>query len=128
MRNFLEILSDIWQAPDGDFYLGEDVSSSKTPQYLINVSLLLNYFQGYYDALDLLLSSQRVVIAYFQERDNQLKGPATIEEELSEHVDRIEFFADMLDKAICRDAGLISEYVKRGSIPNWSFDGKEVRK
>lgn len=119
MNDFTALLPDIWRAPDGDYYLGEN-NSGNPPQYLINLSVLLKWFAEEGDSIDLLIAAQRLIIAYVQEKDTD-KDMATPVSVITNSVNEVAFFADVLEEAICRDAMFIDGYMHRGTDSNWSY-------
>lgn len=119
MDDFTALLPDIWKAPDGNYYLGED-NSGNPPQYLINLSVLLKYLAKESDTIDLLIAAQRLIIAYIQEKSTD-KDMATPESVIVNSVNEVAYFADVLDEALCRDAMFIDGYIHRGTDSNWSY-------
>lgn len=117
MNDFTALLPKIWKYPaTGDFYLGAYIVNDR-PQYLINLSVLLGYFANESDAVRLLCSAQRVIIAYIQELHNKTDEPIGSQATITDSIDYVEYFADVLDESICRDEGMIDKYMKREINP-----------
>lgn len=117
MDDLTAILRRLWRDPETlDYYLGAYIVNGR-PEYLINLSVLLEYLGNETDAVRLVLSAQRVIIAYFQEAHNDTGLPIGISENINKSVDCVAAFADVLDNAICRDGGMIDKYMKREINP-----------
>lgn len=104
---------NIWQAPNGNYYLGEDTAGTPA-QYLINLNVLLKFFADESDSIDLLIAAQRLIVAYIQEKHTKLEG-ATPEKVITESINKVAYFADVLDESICRDPMLIKAFTNRNT-------------
>lgn len=117
MDDLTAILRRLWKDPETlDYYLGAYIVNGR-PEYLINLSVLLEYLGNETDAVRLVLSAQRVIVAYFQELHNETETPIGMSENIDRSIDYVAAFADVLDSAICRDGGMIDKYMKREVNP-----------
>lgn len=117
MDDSTALLRRLWKDPETlDYYLGAYIVNGR-PEYLINLSVLLEYLGNETDAVRLVLSAQRVIVAYFQEAHNDTSLPVGISENINRSIDYVAAFADVLDNAICRDGGMIDKYMKREINP-----------
>lgn len=117
MDDLTAILRRLWKDPETlDYYLGAYIVNG-CPEYLINLSVLLEYLGNETDAVRLVLSAQRVIVAYFQEANNDTDLPVGLSENINRSIDYVAAFADVLDSAICRDATMIDKYMKREINP-----------
>lgn len=113
MDNFKTLLHDIWKAPGGVFYLGYYTRKTERPEYLLNLSVLLDYFAHGCDEIALLVAAQRLIIGYVQELNSDCKEPVTPIVKMDDCIAKVASFADVLDDAICRDDRIIDLYVNR---------------
>ena len=117
MDDSTALLRRLWKDPETmDYYLGAYIVNNR-PEYLINLSVLLEYLANETDAVRLVLSAQRVIVAYYQELHNETDQPAGLLENVDRSIDYIAAFADVLDNAICRDGSMIDKYMKREINP-----------
>lgn len=117
MDDLTAILRRLWKDPETmDYYLGAYIVNDR-PEYLINLSVLLEYLGNETDAVRLVLSAQRVIIAYLQEAHNDTATPVGSSEKIDSSIDYLTAFADVLDDSICRDATMIDKYMKREINP-----------
>lgn len=117
MDDLTAILRRLRKDPETlDYYLGAYIVNGR-PEYLINLSVLLEYLGNETDAVRLVLSAQRVIVAYFQELHNETEAPIGMSENIDRSIDYVAAFADVLDSAICRDGGMIDKYMKREANP-----------
>lgn len=115
MDDSTTILRRLWKDPETmDYYLGAYIVNGR-PEYLLNLSVLLEYLGNETDAVRLVLSAQRVIVAYFQEAHNDTDLPIGISENINRSY--VAAFADVLDNAICRNGGMIDKYMKREINP-----------
>lgn len=117
MDDLTATLRRLWKDPETlDYYLGAYIVNDR-PEYLINLSVLLEYLGNETDAVRLVLSAQRVIIAYLQEAHNDTATPVGSSEKIDSSIDYLTAFADVLDDSICRDATMIDKYMKREINP-----------
>lgn len=117
MDDSTALLRRLWKDPETmDYYLGAYIVNDR-PEYLINLSVLLKYLANETDAVRLVLSAQRVIVAYLQELHNETGQPTGLLENIDRSIDCVAAFADVLDNAICRDGGMIDKYMKREINP-----------
>lgn len=117
MDDLTAILHRLWKDPETmDYYLGAYIVNDR-PEYLINLSVLLEYLGNETDAVRLVLSAQRVIIAYLKEAHNDTATPVGSSEKIDSSIDYLTAFADVLDDSICRDATMINKYMKREVNP-----------
>lgn len=122
MNDFTTLLRRIWKSPrNGDFYIGAYLDKTGKPEYLLNLNNILGYLVNESDAVSLLYSAQRIIIAYVQELHNETNTPIGYNDHIDRSIDLVTAFADVLEESICRDADMIDKYMKRETSPIIEF-------
>lgn len=113
-ENIIERLSpDIWEAPDGNYYIGNDYERDKPATYLVDVGKLLSYFEKESDMIRLIIKLQQLIISFVREngRPEDLNG--YVSEEVANRIDDVAHFAEFLESCIVYRGDLVKAYNAR---------------
>ena len=102
------LLSESWLAPDGRTYIA-DRSSHNSPEYLIDLEKLIDYFRNV-DTVNLIIATQRLVIDFVSETARPQDIDGYLPHAIYDKINDVSFFADTLEECIKRDATLIDAY------------------
>lgn len=111
-ENIIERLApDIWEAPDGNFYVGGDYAGSEYPTtYLINVGKLLSYFDEDADMLRLIVKMQQLIISFVRENGRGENVAGYVSEEVAKRIDDVAHFAEQLEDCIEYRGNFVKAY------------------
>lgn len=108
LTNFL---GEVWEAPDGRIYIG-DTCSRHSPEYLIDVKKLIDYFREF-DTVELIIAVQRLIVDFVKETARPANLEGYLSKAIYDRINEVSYFADVLDDCINRDAHLIDAYTHR---------------
>lgn len=111
-KTFLtKFLEEVWEAPNGRLYIG-DTCSSYSPEYLIDVKKLIDYFREF-DTVELIIAVQRLIVDFVKETARPANLEGYLSKAIYDRINEVSYFADVLDDCINRDAHLIDAYTHR---------------
>ena len=111
-KSFLtKFLEESWEAPNGRTYIG-DICSRNSPEYLIDVKVLLDFFREF-DSVELIIAVQRLVIDFVKETARPANLEGYLSDTIYDRINEVSYFADVLERSITRDTDLIEAYKQR---------------
>lgn len=110
-ENIIERLSpDIWEAPDGNYYIGNDYQQDEPATYLVDVGKLLSYFEKESDMIRLIIKLQQLIISFVRENGRPEDMGGYVSEEVANRIDDVAHFAEFLESCIVYRSDLVKAY------------------